>query len=147
MCTTSEREVCIRLQARIQEFSSGGGGGSRSIWQKKALTTYKVFFFFFFFSPQLILQKSNGSFQRKLSFFKVLEGVQLLIFYRNPYNLWFSRGGSGPPVPPLDPHLLTLNFICNPCALDFETHVHQTFWPRGTWELLVHNEVQYLYNT
>ena len=27
-------------------------------------------------------------------------GVQLLIPYRNPYNLRFSRGGSGPPVPP-----------------------------------------------
>ena len=33
-------------------------------------------FFFFFFSPQLILQKSNGQFQRNLSFFKVPEGVQ-----------------------------------------------------------------------
>ena len=32
--------------------------------------------FFFFFSPQLILQKSNGQFQRNLSFFKVPEGVQ-----------------------------------------------------------------------
>ena len=52
----------------------------------------------------LILQKSNGQFQRNLSFFKVPEGVQhfpggsnffqgggggvqLLIPYRNPYNL------------------------------------------------------------
>ena len=55
----------------------------------------------FFFSPQLILQKSNGQFQRNLSFFKVPEGVQLfpgvvqlfprgvqlLIPYSNPYNL------------------------------------------------------------
>ena len=58
-----------------------------------------------FFSPQLILLKSNGQFQRNLSFFKVPEGVQhfpgggggptfsrgggvqLLIPYRNPYNL------------------------------------------------------------
>ena len=78
-----------------------------------------VLFIFFFFSPQLILQKSNGQFRRNLSFFKVPEGVQhspggvqlfpggvqLLIPYRNPYNLCFS-GGSGPPVPPLDPHLL-----------------------------------------
>ena len=29
-----------------------------------------------FFSPQLILLKSNGLFRRKLSFFKVPEGVQ-----------------------------------------------------------------------
>ena len=56
------------------------------------LTTF--FFFFFFFSPQLILQKSNGQFQINLSFFEVPEGVQLfpggvqlLIPYRNPYNL------------------------------------------------------------
>ena len=48
----------------------------------------------FFFSPQLILQKSNGQFKKNLSFFKVPEGVQLfpggvqlLIPYRNPYNL------------------------------------------------------------
>ena len=33
-------------------------------------------FFCLFFSPQLILQKSNGQFQRNLSFFKVPEGVQ-----------------------------------------------------------------------
>ena len=29
-----------------------------------------------FFCPQLILQKSNGHFQRNLTFFKVTEGVQ-----------------------------------------------------------------------
>ena len=85
---------CARsFNARIQEFSSGGGGGP-SQSDKKALTT-------FFFSPQLILQKSNGQFQRNISFFKVPEGVhrfpggvqlfagwvQLLIPYRNQYNL------------------------------------------------------------
>ena len=80
--------------------NSRQGGGSRSIRQK---SSDKVVFFFFFFSPQLILQKSNGQFQRILSFFKVPEGVQhfpgggggptfsrgvqLLIPYRNPYNL------------------------------------------------------------
>ena len=73
-------------------------GGSRSVWC------------FFFFSTQLILQKSNGQFQRNLSFFKVPEGgpsfsregpILNCLFHRNPYNLWFSRGGgSGPPVPP-----------------------------------------------
>ena len=102
----------LGLHARIQEFSSGGGGPVQS--DKKALTT------FFFLCPQLILQKSNGQFQRNLSFFKVPEGfnifrgggggggvqlfpgggVQLLISYRNPYNVIF-QGGSGPPVPPL----------------------------------------------
>ena len=76
----------------------GGWGGPQVNPTKKALTT------FFFFSPHLLLQKSNGYFQRKLSFFKVPEGVQLfpggggggnffqggvqlLIPYRTPYNL------------------------------------------------------------
>ena len=36
-----------------------------------------------FFSPQLILQKSNGQFQRNLSFFKAPDGVQ-----------FFSRGSN-----------------------------------------------------
>ena len=85
------------IHARIQEFSSGVGGGSGQSDKKKR--SYK---FFTFISPQLILQKSNGQFQRNLSFFKVLKGVQhfpggggptfsrgvqLLIPYRNPYNL------------------------------------------------------------
>ena len=88
--------------------------------KKKALTT----FFFSFFCPQLILQKSNGQFQRNLSFLKVPEGVQLfpgvvqlfsrgvqlLVPYRNPYNLWFSRGGPDP-LPPLDPHLLCISSL------------------------------------
>ena len=91
-----------------RNFREGRSGQSD---KKKALTT------FFFFSPQLILQKPNGQFQRNLSFFKVPEGgptfsrgrgvqllpggIQLLISYRNPYNFRFSRGGgSGTPVPP-----------------------------------------------
>ena len=84
--------------ARIQEFSSGGVQVSLT---KKSSDVFFCFFFVFFFSPQLILQKSNGQFQRNLSFFKVPEGVQhfpggvqhfpggvqLLIPNRNPYNL------------------------------------------------------------
>ena len=96
-----------------RSFCQGGPGQS----DKKSsdnLTTF-FFFFFFLFSPQLILPKSNGQFQRNLSFFKVPRGgptfsrgggVQLLIPYRNPYNLSFSRGVRTPcPPPPLDPHL------------------------------------------
>ena len=40
-----------------------------------------------FFSPQLILQKSNGQFQRNLSFFKAPDGVQFF-----PGGPTFSRG-------------------------------------------------------
>ena len=69
-----DRSNCAKyLHARIQEFSSGGGGVQVSL-TKKALTTF--FFLFVFFSPQLILQRSNGQFQRNLSFFKVPEGIQ-----------------------------------------------------------------------
>ena len=39
-----------------------------------------------FFSPQLILQKSNGQFQRNLSFFKAPDGVQFF-----PGGPTFSR--------------------------------------------------------
>ena len=80
-----------------RNFRQGGPGQS----DKKALTL----FFCCFFRPQLILQKSNGQFQRNLSFFKAPEGVQhfpgggggptfsrgggvqSLIPYRNPCNL------------------------------------------------------------
>ena len=75
-------------------------GGPCQSDKNQALTT-------FFCSPQLILQKSKGQFQRNLSFFKVQEGVQhfpggggggvptfsrgggvqLHILYRNPYNV------------------------------------------------------------
>ena len=98
----------------------GGGGGSRSIWQK---SSDKVFFLFCFFSPPLILLMVNfeenyhfSRFQRGSNIFEggptFPGGVQLLIPYRNPYNLWFSRGGPDPMSPPLDPHLLnTLEWI------------------------------------
>ena len=73
--------------ARIQEFSSGGGGDpgqfdKKKLWQR------------FLFSPQLILQKSNGQFQRNLSFFKVPEGVQHFPGGGGPT---YSRGGGGGP--------------------------------------------------
>ena len=84
-------------------------GGVQVRLTKKALT------FFFFFGPQLILQKSNGQFQRNLSFFKVPEGVQHFPGGSNFFqggggsNCLFPiethitcdfPGGSGPPVPP-----------------------------------------------
>ena len=80
----------------------GGGGGVHVNLTKKTLTALFVLFFCFFLSPRLILQMSNGQFQKEISFFKVPEGVQifpggggggqLLTPYRNPNNLRFSRG-------------------------------------------------------
>ena len=71
-----------------RNFHQGAGGPGQS--DKKALT------FFVFFSPQLILLKSNGSrggptFSRRGGGVQPFPGggggVQLLIPYRNPYNL------------------------------------------------------------
>ena len=59
-------------------------GGPCQSDKNKALTT-------FFCSPQLILQKSKGQFQRNLSFFKVQEGVQH--FPGGGGVPTFSRGG------------------------------------------------------
>ena len=78
-----------------RNFRQGGGGPGQS--DKKQLRR----FFLFFFSPQLILEKSKGQFQRNLSFSRFQKGSQIfqggggptlsrggpLIPYRNPYNL------------------------------------------------------------
>ena len=70
--------------ARIQEFSSGGVqvNLTKKLWQH------------FFFSPQLILQKSNGFIQRKLSFFKVPRGGPTFSRWGGGSN--FFQGGGGP---------------------------------------------------
>ena len=85
-------------------------GGSRSVWQKKKSSDVFVCFFVVFFSPQLILQKSNGQFQRNISFFKVPEGVQL--FPGGGVQL-FPGGGSN-------------------CLFPVETHITCDF-PGGVW--------------
>ena len=67
------------VQMRGSRNFHQGGGGSRSVRQKSSDND--------FFSPQLILQKSNGQFQRNLSFFKAPDGVQFF-----PGGPTFSRG-------------------------------------------------------
>ena len=106
------------FHARIQEFSSGR-------------VQVSLFFFFFFFSPQLILQKSNGQYQRNLSFFKVPEGVQHFpggvqlfpggsnclfpiethITCDFPGGVWTPCPPPPPPPPPLDLHLYTIHWV------------------------------------
>ena len=85
MCNISQKID----HARIQEFLSGGGGGGGGPGQidKKSSDV-------FFFGSQLVLQKSNGQFQRNLSFFKVPEKVQH--FSGGEGGPTFSRGGGGP---------------------------------------------------
>ena len=85
---------------RIQEFSLGG------VQVNLTKKYYNVFFFFFlvlilFCRSQMVNFKENYHFQSSGGgpTFSRGRGVQSLIHYRNPYNLWFSRG-SGPPAPP-----------------------------------------------
>ena len=64
---------------RIQEFSSGGGGGGSQGQSDN---------FYTFFSPKLIwlISKKIIIFQSSRGV-QLFQGVQLLIPYRNPYNL------------------------------------------------------------
>ena len=112
-CLCIYRWKTVQAHARIQEFSSGGG--SRSIWQKKLwqrffccflvlslfyrsqmVTFNLVYHFSRFWRGSNIFQGGGG-----VNFFQGGGGggVQLLIPYRNPYNLWFSRGGPDPLSP------------------------------------------------
>ena len=92
--------------ARIQEFSSGGVQVSVT----KKLLRFLLFFLVlsFFYRSQMVNFKEIyhfSRFQRGSNIFQGGGGVQLLIPYRNPYNLWFSRGGPDTLSPHLDPHL------------------------------------------
>ena len=115
---TGKAIMLCSYHAQIQEFSPGGPGKS----DKKSSDV--------FFSPQLILQKSNGHFQRYLSFFKVPEGVQHFqgggvqlfpgvsncLFPKETHITCDFPGVSGPTVPPLDPHLrygITIKVMCS----------------------------------
>ena len=107
-------------------FVRGGGGGGclrqsdKKLWQRCFWVC--VFFFAFFLVLSLLYRSQMVNFKEKYHFSRFRRvfpnfssgrggggqlfpggggGVQLHIPYRNPYNLWFSRGGggSGPPVP------------------------------------------------
>ena len=54
-------------------------------------------------APQLILQKSNGQFQRNLSFFKVPEGFN--IFQGGGVQLFPGGGGGGNCLFPIETHI------------------------------------------
>ena len=100
----------VSSHARIQGFLSGGG--SRPNSQKTAWT---FFFLFLFFSSAYFTVYRGGPMAlllRKLNFQEDPEGVQHFPggptfsrgdpnanFYRNPYNLWFSRGVRTPYPP------------------------------------------------
>ena len=121
--------------ARIQEFSSGREEGQGQS-DKKALTTI-------FFSPQLILQKSNGQFQRNLSFFKAPDGVQFFSrgsnFFQGVSNCLFpiethlicdfTEGVRTPCPPPL-----WIPTWCSPHSFMVKATIHYLIW---AWQTLI----------
>ena len=99
----------------------GPGQSDKKIFDNVFFFFFFFFFCFVFFSPQLILQKSNGQFQRNMKYiiFKgsrggptFSRGVGVQLFSRGGgSNCLFpiethitcdfpGGGGSGPPVPP-----------------------------------------------
>ena len=88
--------------SRIFRWGGGGGGGSGSIWQKALTTVFLVLSLFYLSQMVNFEENSFFKFQRGSNIFQGVpafsKGVQLLIPYRNPYNLWFSRG-CGPLTP------------------------------------------------
>ena len=98
-------------------FARGGGGGGGGVQAQLAENSSGNIFFSFFLVLNLFysftegvqwLFQRNYNFQRFHNIFQ--EGSNSFQwdpnanFYRNPYYVWFSEGGgSGPPIPPLDP--------------------------------------------
>ena len=113
MCVT-RRLTCADLGFFVRGFQA---------WRPENSLNNVVFFCFCFFSfsLQLILQFTDWGpvfyYRENYTFSKDPEGVQHFqgggggpnaYFYKNPYNLWFSRG-SGPPIPPLVPHMTQIS--------------------------------------
>ena len=123
-------EQNMRVSRNFCQGGGGGGRGwSRSIWQKSSDNVFLVLSLFY--KSQMVNFKENYHFSRFLPVIPVGHtlkcslgvkrrgsnifqawgggptfsggggGLRLLIPYRNPYNLWFSRGGPDPPVPPV----------------------------------------------
>ena len=72
-----------KIMRGSRNFRQGGPGQS----YKKSSDNVS-----FFFSPQLILQKSNGQFQRNLSFSRLQRGSNI---FQGGGGPTFSRGGGG----------------------------------------------------
>ena len=115
-------------------WGGGGGGGPGQTDEKSSDNAfYFILVLIIFYRSQMVnfneiyhfsrLERGSNIFQGGggSNFFQG-GGVQLLIPYRNPYNLWFSRGGGVriPSPPPLDPHLNNNNSVHKICYLMHE---------------------------
>ena len=79
------------------------GGGVQVNLTKKAMTTFLFLGSAYFTEVKWLISTRTIIFQGSRGVPFARGGVQLLITYRNPYNLWFSRGVRTPcpPPPPL----------------------------------------------
>ena len=101
------------------------GGPGQSDKKSSDNVFFLFFFFFFFFSPQLIFQKSNGQFQRNLSFSRFQRGSNI---FQGGSN--FFQGGGSNSLFPIETHI-TCDFpggVRTPCppsgsALDTDTSI------------------------
>ena len=97
---------CWLVMRGSRNFRQGGPGQSDkksadnfflvlSLFYRSQMVNFKEIYHFSRF------ERGSNIFQGGSNFFQgVGGGVQLLVPFRNLYNLWFSRVGSGPPVPP-----------------------------------------------
>ena len=99
---------CFLPHARIQEFSSGGGGGPGQS-DKKALTLFFLLVLSIFYRSHMAYFKESyhlSRFQRGSNFFQWGGGGgSNCLFPIETHITCDFPGGSGPPVPPLGPHL------------------------------------------
>ena len=122
------------VQMRGSRNFHQGGGGSRSAWQKSSDND--------FFRPQLILQKSNGQFQRNLSFLKAPDGVQFFpggsnffqgvfncLIYIETHLICDFPGEVRTPCPPL-----WIRTWCSPHSFMVKATIHYLIW---AWQTLI----------
>ena len=121
--------------ARIREFLSGGGGTTGLMARKQPGQCFFLLLLLLFFRPQLtVLQFTEGvqrfyytilfqgsrggpTFSREVqhfpggsNFFQGGGGVKMVISIKTHITCHFP-GGSGPPFPPLDPHMCAVDDV------------------------------------
>ena len=101
-------------------------GGSRSAWQKNSTDVFFPFVLVLslFYRSQISISKKSIIFQGARGGSKFSRGGGGVQIFQGGSNCLFPiethitcdfPGGSGPPVPPLDPHLLGIT-VCHPSA-------------------------------
>ena len=111
------------LHAGIQDFISGGGGGPGLMARKLSGPFFCFLVLNLFYSLQ---RASNGFITEKTILSNDPEGVQhfpggsnfstgvqMLISIGTHITCDFPGWGSGPPIPPLDPHLFWVFLTCS----------------------------------